>query len=45
MSFHNPRMPWTQLEGTLSGTGVETPPVVDPLAIDGDGGDAPAWSR
>ena len=21
MSFHNPRMPWTQLEGTLSGAG------------------------
>ncbi|MCA2212411.1 error-prone DNA polymerase [Jidongwangia harbinensis] len=56
MSFHNPRMPWHQLEGALSGG---TPPdsgrdgwpqagapaVIDPLAGDGDGGDSPAWSR
>ncbi len=43
MGFHNPKMPWSQLEGTLSGRGEH--PVVDPLAVDGDGGDSPAWSR
>jgi error-prone DNA polymerase len=42
MGFHNPRMPWSELEGALSG---RTADVVDPLAVDGDGGDAPAWSR
>ncbi|MFI6265214.1 error-prone DNA polymerase [Micromonospora sp. NPDC051006] len=55
MSFHNPKMPWSELEGVLSGR----PPggasgrsraqrhlhVVDPLAVDADGGDSPAWSR
>ncbi len=43
MGFNNPGIPWSQLEGTLSGR----PPlhVVDPLAGDGDGGDSPAWSR
>ncbi|MEU4691195.1 error-prone DNA polymerase [Actinoplanes sp. NPDC023714] len=41
MGFHNPEMPWSQLERTLSGDGL----VVDPLAVDGDGGDSPAWSR
>jgi error-prone DNA polymerase len=48
MSFHNPRMPWSELEGTLSGktTGERhLHPVVDPLAVGGDGGDSPAWSR
>jgi error-prone DNA polymerase len=35
-------MPWFELEGTLSGS---RPQVVDPLAVDGDGGDSPAWSR
>src|SRR3954467_9226961 len=47
MSFHNPRMPWSELEGTLSGKPAERHlhPVVDPLAVDGDGGDSPAWSR
>ncbi len=55
MSFHNPRMPWTQLEGTLSGPKAQKagsagwpagePAVVDPLTVDGDGGDAPAWSH
>ncbi|MFC7532692.1 error-prone DNA polymerase [Actinoplanes sp. GCM10030250] len=40
MGFHNPEMPWSQLERTLSG-----PAVADPLVIDGDGGDSPAWSR
>ncbi|MEU8230900.1 error-prone DNA polymerase [Actinoplanes sp. NPDC048967] len=42
MSFHNPRMPWSKLEGTLTGKHLH---VVDPLAVDGDGGDSPAWSR
>ncbi|WP_433726637.1 error-prone DNA polymerase [Actinoplanes sp. CA-051413] len=42
MSFHNPRMPWSKLEGTLTGKHLQ---VVDPLAVDGDGGDSPAWSR
>jgi error-prone DNA polymerase len=48
MSFHNPRMPWSELEGTLSGTTSREKRhlhVVDPLAVDGDGGDSPAWSR
>ena len=44
MSFHNPRMPWGELEGTLSGKRRHLQ-VVDPLAIDADGGDSPAWSR
>ncbi|WP_041840746.1 error-prone DNA polymerase [Actinoplanes friuliensis] len=43
MGFHNPRMPWSALEGTLSGK--KHLHVVDPLAVDGDGGDSPAWSR
>src|SRR5688572_31170826 len=43
MGFHNPRMPWSTLEGTL--TGRQHLHVVDPLAVDGDGGDSPAWSR
>ncbi|HEX8631406.1 MAG TPA: PHP domain-containing protein, partial [Catenuloplanes sp.] len=47
MSFHNPRMAWSELERTLSGTGSQGRHlhVVDPLAVDGDGGDSPAWSR
>ncbi|HEY0002478.1 MAG TPA: error-prone DNA polymerase, partial [Actinoplanes sp.] len=57
MGFHNPRMSWSDLERTLSGpkapagkridTGDKRHlhPVVDPLAVDGDGGDSPAWSR
>jgi error-prone DNA polymerase len=40
MSFHNPKMPWSELEGALSGRRPD--PVADPLA---DGGDSPAWSR
>src|SRR5690349_11920175 len=36
-------IPWPQLEATLSGRPL--PPVVDPLAVTGDGGDSPAWSR
>ncbi|MCM4081530.1 error-prone DNA polymerase [Paractinoplanes hotanensis] len=48
MGFHNPKMSWSELEKTLSGGGREERrlhPVVDPLAVDGDGGDSPAWSR
>ena len=41
MSFHNPKMSWSELEHTLSGKNY----VVDPLATDADGGDSPAWSR
>ncbi len=40
MGFHNPDMPWSALERTLSGKRV-----ADPLAADGDGGDSPAWTR
>ena len=57
MGFHNPRMSWWDLERTLSGrppgdentrtigTEQDSPYAVDPLAVDADGGDAPAWSR
>ncbi len=42
MGFNNPDIPWSQLEGMLSGR----PIVHDPLTIDhGDGGDSPAWTR
>ncbi len=40
MGFHNPPVPWREFESTLSGRYV-----VDPLAVDPDGGDSPAWSR
>src|SRR5689334_4462339 len=56
MSFHNPKMSWSELEGKLSGRkpaddprtiGEQRPQpyTVDPLAVDADGGDSPAWSR
>ncbi|WP_249997818.1 error-prone DNA polymerase [Actinoplanes sp. M2I2] len=51
MGFHNPKMSWADLEKTLTGGGGDAKeqrhlqPVVDPLAVDGDGGDSPAWSR
>ncbi|WP_091463361.1 error-prone DNA polymerase [Micromonospora inyonensis] len=52
MSFHNPKLPWSELERVLSGRsggggrpGERHLHVVDPLAVDGDGGDAPAWTR
>jgi error-prone DNA polymerase len=56
MGFHNPRQSWSELERALSGpqkTGkrIDTGdrrhlyPVVDPLAVDADGGDSPAWTR
>jgi error-prone DNA polymerase len=40
MGFNNPDIPWSDLEGRLSGRVTEEPPapaVVDPLAIDADG--------
>ncbi|AGL15501.1 error-prone DNA polymerase [Actinoplanes sp. N902-109] len=43
MGFNNPKVPWGELESAL--TGKKHLRVVDPLALDGDGGDAPAWSR
>ncbi|MEU8818150.1 error-prone DNA polymerase [Actinoplanes sp. NPDC048796] len=46
MGFNNPGIPWSELEGALSGRKGKQPEyVVDPLAVDGDGGDSPAWSR
>ncbi|WP_250030455.1 error-prone DNA polymerase [Paractinoplanes maris] len=46
MGFHNPKMSWSDLERSLTGKGERhLQPVVDPLAVDGDGGDSPAWSR
>jgi error-prone DNA polymerase len=50
VSFHNPRMPWSELEGTLAGSRKSGTPerhlyAVDPLAVDADGGDSPAWSH
>ncbi|NJC69762.1 error-prone DNA polymerase [Planosporangium thailandense] len=43
MGFNNPDVPWSRLERVLSGR--PGPPVIDPLAVDADGGDSPAWSR
>jgi error-prone DNA polymerase len=43
LGFNNPDVPWPQLEAALSGR--PGPPVVDPLAVTGDGGDSPARSR
>ena len=40
MGWHNPPRPWAEVERALSGKHV-----VDPLAVDADGGDSPAWSR
>ncbi|MDQ7905910.1 error-prone DNA polymerase [Phytohabitans sp. ZYX-F-186] len=40
MGFSNPPRPWAEMERVLSGRHV-----VDPLAVDADGGDSPAWSR
>jgi error-prone DNA polymerase len=42
LGWNNPAVPWPELERVLSGA---RPEVVDPLAVDGDGGDSPAWSR
>ncbi len=43
MGFNNPKVPWPELERVLSGR--PAPLVVDPLAVDPDGGDSPAWTR
>ena len=40
MGFSNPDVPWSELERKLSGGYV-----VDPLAVEPDGGDSPAWTR
>ncbi|MDP9791931.1 error-prone DNA polymerase [Catenuloplanes nepalensis] len=40
MGFSNPDVPWAELERKLSGGYV-----VDPLAVEPDGGDSPAWTR
>jgi error-prone DNA polymerase len=45
MGWHNPPVPWTELERLLSGRRGDRPHVVDPLAVDADGGDSPAWAR
>ncbi|MFC6020431.1 error-prone DNA polymerase [Plantactinospora solaniradicis] len=45
MSFNNPDVPWSELERVLSGRGGPHLRVVDPLAVDADGGDSPAWTR
>lgn len=52
MSFHNPDLPWSELERVLSGEPTRGQRrtrdrerhlhVVDPLAVEADGGDAPA---
>ncbi|WOF21810.1 error-prone DNA polymerase [Microbacterium betulae] len=39
MGWHNPPVPWSELERTLSG---RRP---DPAPVGADGGDSPAWSR
>src|SRR6266540_429647 len=41
MGFHNPPVPWSEVERVLSGR--PRPLVVDPLAF--DGGDGATWSR
>lgn len=41
MGWNNPAMPWSRMESVLSGR----PPVVDPLAVDADGGDSPTWTH
>lgn len=44
MGWNNPPVPWPELERTLSGR-PDRSYVVDPLAIDADGGDSPVWSH
>jgi error-prone DNA polymerase len=45
VGWNNPAVPWSELERVLSGRAGDRPWVVDPLAVDGDGGDSPAWTR
>ncbi|HEU4423354.1 MAG TPA: PHP domain-containing protein, partial [Pilimelia sp.] len=42
MGWNNPNISWSEMERRLSG---RVPYVVDPLAIDADGGDSPVWSH
>jgi error-prone DNA polymerase len=46
MGFGNPRVPWSELEATLSGRvrPEETTARTRPFPAQGDGGDSPAWS-
>src|SRR5262245_14756182 len=43
MGWNNSDLPWSEMERRLSGRA--GPLVVDPLAVDADGGDSPAWTR
>ncbi len=47
MGWNNPALPWSELERVLSGrpNPHDQPYVIDPLAIDADGGDSPVWTR
>jgi error-prone DNA polymerase len=46
MGFNNPDVPWSRMERVLSGRPIPQHPfVIDPLAVDPDGGDSPAWTR
>jgi error-prone DNA polymerase len=54
MGWNNSDLPWSEMERRLSGRGGPLGPhppsrparlVVDPLAVDADGGDSPAWTR
>jgi error-prone DNA polymerase len=45
VGWNNPAVPWPELERVLSGRSGRQPFVVDPLAVDGDGGDSPVWSH
>jgi error-prone DNA polymerase len=46
MGFSNLDVPWSRMERVLSGRpDPKRPYVVDPLAVDADGGDSPAWTR
>ena len=42
MGWSSSDLPWSEMERRLSG---RRPLVVDPLAVDADGGDSPAWTR
>jgi error-prone DNA polymerase len=42
VGWNNSDLPWSEMERRLSG---RRPLVVDPLAVDADGGDSPAWTR
>jgi error-prone DNA polymerase len=42
VGWNNPDVPWSELEGALSG---RVPRSTGPLDAEPDGGDGPAWSR